>query len=86
MIQYGSSKGPQNQSEDKASQGIRSRWIQEKNQPPSAKLKVPQKDLLIFFRQLSVVLQSGGIQEVQPIARLCRTHERQRPPTAPCGA
>ena len=59
MIQYGSSKSPQNQSEDKASQGIRSRGIQEKNQPPSAKLKVPQKDLLIFFRQLSVVLQSG---------------------------
>ena len=59
MIQYGSSKSPQSQSEDKASQGIRSRGIQEKNQPPSAKLKVPQKDLLIFFRQLSVVLQSG---------------------------
>ena len=28
-------------------------------QPPPQKLKVPQKDLLVFFRQLSVVLQSG---------------------------
>jgi len=26
---------------------------------PPAKLKIPQKDLLIFFRQLSVILQSG---------------------------
>lgn len=28
-------------------------------QPPPAKLTVPQKDLVIFFRQLSVILQSG---------------------------
>ena len=33
--------------------------IQSKNQPPPAKLKVPQKDLLVFFRQLSVILESG---------------------------
>ena len=33
--------------------------IQPKNQPPAAKLKVPQKDLLVFFRQLSVILESG---------------------------
>ena len=26
---------------------------------PANKLKVPKKDLLIFFRQLSVILQSG---------------------------
>ena len=26
---------------------------------PANKLKVPQKDLLVFFRQLSVILQSG---------------------------
>jgi len=29
------------------------------NQPAPGSLKVPQKDLLIFFRQLAVVLQSG---------------------------
>ena len=28
-------------------------------QPAPAQLKIPQKDLLIFFRQLSVILQSG---------------------------
>ena len=28
-------------------------------QPPPAKLTVPQKDLVVFFRQLSVILQSG---------------------------
>ena len=30
-----------------------------KNQPLPAKLKVPQKDILVFFRQLSVILESG---------------------------
>ena len=29
------------------------------NNTPANKLKVPQKDLLVFFRQLSVILQSG---------------------------
>ena len=29
------------------------------NSPSPANLKIPQKDLLIFFRQLSVILQSG---------------------------
>ena len=28
-------------------------------QPSPARLKVPQKDLLMFFRQLAVILQSG---------------------------
>ena len=28
-------------------------------QPAPAQLSVPQKDLLVFFRQLSVILQSG---------------------------
>ena len=28
-------------------------------QPAPAQLNVPQKDLLVFFRQLSVILQSG---------------------------
>ena len=30
-----------------------------KHQPPPAKLTVPQKDLVVFFRQLSVILESG---------------------------
>ena len=29
------------------------------SQPSPAKLKVPQKDLLVFFRQMAVILQSG---------------------------
>ena len=33
--------------------------ISANNQPAPGKLKVPQKDLLIFFRQLSVILESG---------------------------
>ena len=28
-------------------------------QPSPAHLKIPQKDLLMFFRQLAVILQSG---------------------------
>lgn len=56
MIQYGSSKSPQNQ---RNSQDNQTRKVQPKNQPPAAKLKVPQKDLLVFFRQLSVILESG---------------------------
>ena len=28
-------------------------------QPAPARLKIPQKDLLVFFRQLAVILQSG---------------------------
>ena len=59
MIQYGSSKSPQNPNGIQDNQGKQSLTIQAKNQPPAAKLKVPQKDLLIFFRQLSVILQSG---------------------------
>ena len=29
------------------------------SQPSPKRLKVPQKDLLVFFRQLAVILQSG---------------------------
>ena len=56
MIQYGSSKSPQSPSSSQTNQTLK---IQPKNQPPAAKLKVPQKDLLVFFRQLSVILESG---------------------------
>ena len=56
MIQYGNSNSPQNPDTDQENQNLR---VKPKNQPQAAKLKVPQKDLLIFFRQLSVILESG---------------------------
>lgn len=59
MIQYGSSKAPRDSSKTQTSDTVSSSLIQPKNQPPPAKLKVPQKDLLVFFRQLSVILESG---------------------------
>jgi len=59
MIQYGDSKRPQNSSNQQAEGISKNQKIQSKNQPPAAKLKVPQKDLLVFFRQLSVILESG---------------------------
>ena len=42
-----------NSSTNKASSGLFD------SQPAPAKLTIPQKDLLVFFRQLSVILQSG---------------------------
>ena len=60
MIQYGNSQKPQDSGENyQARSSPQNRQIQAKNQPPAAKLKVPQKDLLVFFRQLSVILESG---------------------------
>lgn len=59
MIQYGSSKVPRDSSQTQTSDTIASSLNQPKNQPTPAKLKVPQKDLLVFFRQLSVILESG---------------------------
>ena len=59
MIQYGSSKTPRNTSDAQSTNETPGFLIQQKNQPPPAKLKVPQKDLLVFFRQLSVILESG---------------------------
>ena len=56
MIQYGSSQSPQSPGNSQDNKALK---IQPKNQPPAAKLKVPQKDLLVFFRQLSVILESG---------------------------
>ena len=56
MIQYGNTNSPQNPGNSQVNQTLK---IQTKNQPPAAKLKVPQKDLLVFFRQLSVILESG---------------------------
>ena len=59
MIQYGTSQSSQNQGDPQSNSGSQNLRIQAKNQPPAAKLKVPQKDLLVFFRQLSVILESG---------------------------
>ena len=59
MIQYGSSNSPKNASEGQSSNKRQKSLIQPKNQPSPEKLKVPQKDLLVFFRQLSVILESG---------------------------
>ena len=59
MIQYGSSNTPRNTSDAQSTNETPGFLIQQKNQPPPAKLKVPQKDLLVFFRQLSVILESG---------------------------
>ena len=59
MIQYGTSQSPRNPGDAQSNSGSENLRIQAKNQPPAAKLKVPQKDLLVFFRQLSVILESG---------------------------
>ena len=59
MIQYGSSNTPRNASEEQSNNQKQKFLIQPKNQPIPEKLKVPQKDLLVFFRQLSVILESG---------------------------
>jgi len=59
MIQYGNSQKPQSRGNRQAESAEQNRKLQAKNQPPAAKLKVPQKDLLVFFRQLSVILESG---------------------------
>ena len=59
MIQYGRSNTPRNTSEAQSNNQTPQFLLPAKNQPPPAKLKVPQKDLLVFFRQLSVILESG---------------------------
>ncbi len=59
MIQYGNSKTLRNSGNSQTENTRQTPRIQTKNQPPAAKLKVPQKDLLVFFRQLSVILESG---------------------------
>ena len=59
MIQYGNSQKPQSPGNRQAENTDQNRTLKAKNQPPAAKLTVPQKDLLVFFRQLSVILESG---------------------------
>ena len=59
MIQYGNSKSPQNSGDIQSNQDKPLQKVPPRNQPPASKLKVPQKDLMVFFRQLSVILDSG---------------------------
>ena len=59
MIQYGNSKSPQNSGDIQSNQDKPQQKVAPRNQPPASKLKVPQKDLMVFFRQLSVILDSG---------------------------
>ena len=58
MIKYGSSENP-NSSDEQKNYDRRTILSRPRNQPSADKLKVSQKDLLIFFRQLSVILESG---------------------------
>ena len=58
MIKYGGSENP-NSSERETNIDRRTILSRPRNQPAPEKLKVAQKDLLIFFRQLSVILESG---------------------------
>ena len=59
MIQYGNSKSPPNSGDFQSNQDKPQQKVAPRNQPPASKLKVPQKDLMVFFRQLSVILDSG---------------------------
>lgn len=59
MVQYGGSKLPTSRNESQNNPKAQSFSINTKNQPAPGKLRVPQKDLLIFFRQLAVILESG---------------------------
>ena len=59
MAEYGAT--PSRQTENTAvamSPGYSSQSSRTK-QPSPAKLTIPQKDLVVFFRQLAVILQSG---------------------------
>ena len=59
MIQYGNYQNPRDSSKEQVRNDTQTFIVKPKNQPPPERLKVPQKDLLVFFRQLSVVLESG---------------------------
>ena len=57
MVQYGSI--PISTGNQPSRAGASSRLTPPRGMPAPGRLKVPQKDLLIFFRQLAVILQSG---------------------------
>jgi type IV pilus assembly protein PilC len=57
MVQYGSASIASGNQRTAASSSARA--VAPRGMPAPGRLKVPQKDLLIFFRQLAVILQSG---------------------------
>ena len=57
MVQYGSTSIASGNQRTFA--GPSARPVAPRGMPAPGRLKVPQKDLLIFFRQLAVILQSG---------------------------
>ena len=57
MVQYGSTSIASGNQRTAA--GASARPVVPRGMPAPGRLKVPQKDLLIFFRQLAVILQSG---------------------------
>ena len=57
MVQYGSTSIPTGNQRRSASASPKA--VAPRGMPAPGRLKVPQKDLLIFFRQLAVILQSG---------------------------
>lgn len=59
MAQYGSPQSNPRLKQPPGSQSGSIRNAAAKSRIAPARLKVPQKDLLIFFRQLAVILQSG---------------------------
>ena len=59
MAEYGASPKPGSASATVALSTSSGTQRSRSKQPAPAKLTVPQKDLVVFFRQLSVILQSG---------------------------
>ena len=59
MASYGSNTVRSTPNQSITSTPSSGRQSSERQQPAPAKLSVPQKDLVIFFRQLSVILESG---------------------------
>ena len=57
MVQYGSTSIPTGNQRGSASASPKA--VAPRGMPAPGRLKVPPKDLLIFFRQLAVILQSG---------------------------
>ncbi len=59
MANYGSQPSLQLNGKSRTSLNIAENSSTKAQQPSPAQLKIPQKDLVVFFRQLSVILQSG---------------------------
>lgn len=59
MAEYGGTSNRQTENTAVAMSPGGSRQSSRTKQPSPAKLTIPQKDLVVFFRQLSVILQSG---------------------------